>query len=342
MNSKEGNINFFDNLKGMIKKSFGNIFNTFGNDLTCEQNSREKEQKTEKKLDQKVDESLEQRIENKVNKIIILEELSELRKNIKIVEGKLTETLDLDIDENEKEKIILTLKDEAEELATIYCRSLQPNLSIINDDIEFDKLQIEKLLKNCDEQLLKINKYKKIKEETDQEIIHNIINENIKEQTKDIEQLRDNVKRVETKEKRANLIIEIHNFLNKTIDTGINLITLPNNKNQSLEVLINVIVLNNRLRNLRKIMRKENSKIEFIRYKDIVDSIKQDELTNSKTEELINDTLFQFKTLKQEFEMEFYYDMDRYSETNEIMIDFSSIEYEITSKRIELEELLNK
>ena len=263
MNSKEGNINFFDKLKGIIKKSFGNILNTFSDNLTVDEKKEEKEPIKEKQSEPKLDEPLEQRIENKVNKIIILEELSELRKNIKIVEGKLEETLELDIDETEKERIILTLKDEVEEFDTIYCRSIQPNLSIINDDIEFDKLQIEKLLKNCDEQLLKINKYKKVKEENDQEIIHNIINENIKEQTKDIDQLRDNVKRVETKEKRATLIIEIHNFLNKTIDTGINLITLPNNKNQSLEVLINVIVLNNRLRNLRKIMRKENSEIEL-------------------------------------------------------------------------------
>ena len=342
MNSKEGNINFFDKLKGIIKKSFGNILNTFSDNLTVDEKKEEKEPIKEKQSEPKLDEPLEQRIENKVNKIIILEELSELRKNIKIVEGKLEETLELDIDETEKERIILTLKDEVEEFDTIYCRSIQPNLSIINDDIEFDKLQIEKLLKKCDEQLLEVNKYKKSKEENEQEIIRNIINENIREQNNDIENLKDDVKKVESYNKRYTLIIAIHNFLNKTIDTGISPITIPNIKNQSLELLINVIVLNNRLRNLRKIIRKENSEIEFIKYKDIIDSIKENRLTNYKTEELINDTIYQLKNLKQEYEMEFYYDMDRYSEAAEIMIDFASIEYEITSKRIELEELLNK
>lgn len=334
MNNKKGNISFFDNLRGFIKKSFCNIFINLDSDLVNQQNN--------KKTGKEIKEPLEKRIENKVNKIIILEELSTLREKFNLIENRLKEILELNIDEYEKEKLVLALKSETEEMDTLYSSSIESNLSIIDENIEFDRLQITDLLKKCDKQLLEINKYKKIKEEDEQEIVYKIMNDNQKEQSNDIEQLKDSVKKVESNKKRSTLVIEIHNFLNKTIDIGINLIPTNISKNIHLGILVSVVVLNNRIRQLRKIMRKENSEIEVIKYKDIIEILKDNELIVEKTKELLVDSLYQLKNLKQEFEIEFYYDMDRYNETEDIMVDFASIEYEITSKKNELEELLNK
>lgn len=334
MNNKKGNISFFDNLRAFIKKSFCNIFINLDSDLVNQQNN--------KKTGQEIKEPLEKRIENKVNKIIISEELSTLRKKLNLIEDRLKEILELNIDEYEKEKLVLALKSETEEMDTLYYSYIEPNLSIIDENIEFDRLQITDLLKKCDKQLLEIHKYKEIKVEDEQEIVYKVINDNLKEQIKDIDKLKSNVKKVESKKKRSTLVIEIHNFLNKTIDIGINLIPINISKNIHLGVLVSVVVLNNRIRQLRKIMRKENSEIEVIKYKDIIEILKDNELIVEKTKELLVDSLYQLNTLKQEFEIEFYYDMDRYNETEDIMVDFASIEYEITSKKNELEELLNK
>ena len=190
----------------------------------------------------------------------------------------------------------------------------------------------------CDEELTNLNKYKSLELEEETEIIHAIIDENLKEQAKDIDSLRETVRNMEYSKKRYTLVHEIHKFLSKTIDIGYNLLPSAISKNKLVGILVTTVVLNNRVRNMRKIMRKENENIKFIKYKNIINELQEETKCISKARELLEDVLHQVETLKQEFLMEFYYDMDRYPETEDIMIEFASIEYEITSKKIELEE----
>ncbi len=361
MKDEKGNVkeleekkDVFGNIKTSVKKSFGALFNSFDSVF---KNSEKKEQVSEQsdKYEIKMTfeypgetevnyeytepvEPLEKRIEKNVNKIILLEELSKLRSNMSSIEERLIETANSELDNEEKEKIVLSLKDEMEELDEIYNETIEPNISIIEEDVEFEKLQISKLLQMCDEELTHLNKYKSLELEGEAEIIHAIIEENLKEQTKDIDSLRERVKAVEYSNKRYTLVTEIHNFLSKTIDIGYNLLPSSISQNKPIGVVVTTVVLNNRIRNMRKVMRKENEDIKFIKYNSLMSEIKDEKTCISKAEELLDDAAQQVDRLKQEFIMEFYYDMDRYEETEDIMVEFSSIEYEITSKKLELEE----
>lgn len=141
----------------------------------------------------------------------------------------------------------------------------------------------------------------------------------LEEQRKDIQFIKDEFNNTDVKNKRAVLITEIHNFLNKTINIDIDSLSLEDNMNKNLYA---TVILNNRLRSLRQILRKENKDISYYENVD-----------ESDIDVIINDAEHQIKMLKQEFIMEFYYDMDRYPESDDIMIEFSSIEYQIASKK---------
>lgn len=162
-------------------------------------------------------------------------------------------------------------------------------------------------------------------------IFNNRINENIKEQEQDIKILKENFNKATIIDKRAVLIKDINNYLNNTINTEIN--SIPLNDKQ-IEVLSSIIILNNRLRGIRKVISKENKDIQYV---DNLFEMDNPLVCLEKTKEIIKDSMKQIKNLKQEFIMGFYYDMDRYPETEDIMTAFSNIEYQITSKERELE-----
>ena len=161
-------------------------------------------------------------------------------------------------------------------------------------------------------------------------IFNNIINKNIKKQEQEIEILKENFNKAAITYKRAVLIKDINNYLNNVINTEINSTALDN---QQVEIISSVIILNNRLRGIRKIISKENKNIQYINNLFEIDNPL---ICLEKTKEIIKDSMKQIKKLKQEFIMEFYYDMDRYPETEELMTSFSNIEYQITSKEREL------
>lgn len=172
--------------------------------------------------------------------------------------------------------------------------------------------------------------------------LETIIDYNLNQQKEEIEHLKKLFNDTDIKNKRSVLVNGIHNFLSKTIN-----ICLESNenyicKNEFVSILGSIVILNNRLRNLRKIMRKENKNINYINYKDIVAEIQNQELCIDKIRELLDNSFSQLKNLKHDFVMEFYYDMDRYPETEDIMVNFMNIEYQITSKNIELDEMLKE
>lgn len=172
------------------------------------------------------------------------------------------------------------------------------------------------------------------------EQIENIIKDNLNQQKMEIEQLKNIFNDADIKNKRAVLVNGIHNFLSKTINVGLESFDVSICKNKFVSILGSIVILNNRLRNLRKIIRKENKSINYIYYNDIAIELQSQELCVDKIKEILDDSFVQLRNLKHDFTMEFYYDMDRYPETEDIMINFMNIEYQITSKSIELDEMI--
>ena len=303
--------------------------------------------------------NLEQQTFNKENEAedeFILGEVKIITNGINNARNNLNAIIESDEDIKEKRKDIINIKEEVQKLKGLYYESImqkKDELNKLSNITDIDLYSVRKspkemnlILQECDIQLSKIKKQNKnVRREdfninNELECIKTVIDENLKEQKNDIDELKKLFNRAEIKNKRPTLVTGIHNFLSKTMNIGLSLLPITICKNKFVGMLGSTIVLNNRLRNMRKIIRKENNNINYITYKTIEKEIKNQQLCIGKTKAVLEDSMHQLQSLKQEFIMEFYYDMDRYPEADDIMTEFASIEYQITSKNIELEEML--
>jgi len=287
----------------------------------------------------------------------MLTEFNEITTEISNFHTQLNTIIELEEKIEDKREKIIELKENIQSLKKQYNEKIMPKKEILKNNlliIEGDQYnlrnsskEISNLLQKCDSELSKIkkqrqetkindtteeNKVVKINEEID--FVKTIIEENLQEQSLEIDEIKDSFNQAEVKSKRSILITGIHNFLSKTIDLGLNLLPSVISENKFDGMLGSIVVLNNRLRSIRKIIRKENKDMEYITYENIK------EVSTDKTREMLEDLMHQLQSLKQEFIMEFYYDMDRYPESDDIMTEFTSIEYQITSKNSELDEMI--
>ena len=303
--------------------------------------------------------NLDQQIINEeIEEGFILEKVKMITNGINNAWNNLNTIIESNENIKDKRKEIINIKKEVQELKECYCESIAPKKNILNDSSAINQIdlynirknpkEMNRLLQQCDIELSKIKKENKricqenIEVNNELECIKTVIDEKLKEQKNDIDELKKSFNCAEVQNKRPTLVIGIHNFLSKTMNIGLNLLPITICKNKFVGMLGSIIVLNNRLRNMRKIIRKDNNNINYITYKNIEEEIKNQQLCIGKTKEILEDSLHQLQSLKQEFIMEFYYDMDRYKETEDIMTEFASIEYQITSKNIELEEMLKE
>lgn len=289
------------------------------------------------------------------NKFII-DEVKYITNEIDNTHQKLNKIIESDEDFRKKRKDIISVKEEVQSLKEHYYESITSKKNILNNlsditeidpyNIRINPKELNRILQQCDMELSKIKKEnKRMNQENfviDKQLekIRTVIDENLKEQKKDIDELKKLFNHAIAQNKRSILVTGIHNFLSKTMNIGLSLLPVAICKNKLVGMLGSTVVLNNRLRNMRKIIRKENNNINYIAYKTIEKEIKNEQLCIEKTKEVLEDSMHQLQSLKQEFIMEFYYDMDRYPEADDIMTEFASIEYQITSKNIELEEML--
>lgn len=304
--------------------------------------------------------------DNDIEKEIVCEEIEleshldavkSITVEINIFDNKLKRIIDSDKSLKNKREDILVLKGKIQDLKDTYYEKIVPNKELLkNIDTEIDPYnlhlspkEMNNLLQKCDIELSVIKKHskninetKKISGDNEFEQIKSIIEEKIEEQTNDIDELKKEFKDAEIQNKRSTLVTGIYNFLSKTINLDLNLLPYKICKNKFAGMLGSIVILNNRLRSMRKIIRKENNNINCITYKDILEKIKNTKLCIEETKKVLEDSSHQLESLKQEFIMEFYYDMDRYPESEDIMTAFSSIEYQITSKNNKLDDIIKE
>lgn len=204
-------------------------------------------------------------------------------------------------------------------------------------NLRYNGKYINYLLQKCDKELSKIKKEQKDRLNVSEEDINglkNSIDQNLKNQQMEINELKKKFNSVAIDKKRSIFITGINNFLVNTINLQISI--GPVCKNKYLKILESMVILNNRIRNMRKIIRKENDNIHYIKYDDLLGFIKTKTLCIQKLHNIIDDSFLQIENLKQEFILEFYYDLDRYHEGDNIMESFSNIEYQLKSRSMEL------
>lgn len=307
--------------------------------------------------------------ENNAEEAVLLG-IEEITKHVTVVKEKLEEIKTEEKEPEEKRQDLISLKAEVQDLKKQYVTfasendlSKNANLNELENidvyDLKHSPKQITALITACDKELSELKKQRRIyndknllptkKEKTESlEITKKDINrlkttieENLVEQQIDIEEIKNLFNEAEISKKRGTIVTGIHNFLSKTINIGFSLLPLSICKNKFVGMLGSTIVLNNRLRSMRKMIRKENQNIDYITYKKLLFSVQNEKMCIMKMQEVLNDSVLQLNSLKQEFIMEFYYDMDRYPEVENIMTEFSNIEYQLTSKEMELDKYSN-
>lgn len=286
-----------------------------------------------------------------------IESITEITEQMNEIKNELETVTSLSIDIDLKCEQIDQIKAKIHDLKKLYEQSIFPfkeqlkELDLTEIDIynlRYSDKQINNLLNQCDEELSKVKKQSSSITISDfisvneLEKIKNILADNLKEQESDVEEIKQSFKQANLMDKRATLVTGIHTFLSKTINVGINLLSTPICNDKLGSMMCSAVIINNRLRNVRKIIRKDNDGIVYITYQKVINDLKTKKLCVDKIGELLDDTMNQLENLKQEFIIEFYYDMDRYEVSEDIMTEFSSIEYQITSKNIELEGILKE
>lgn len=274
--------------------------------------------------------------------------------NINDVKNSLSKVSELD--DFDKKRELIELRSRVVNLKKQYlsfrdeCNAIGFKKIKVIDDIDpynlrYSASYITALISECENELSGIKRKKADKIDSvknDMNTIKNLINTNINEQDMDIDKIRVAFKNASMGKKRSSIVTGVHNFLTKTINIGMSLVPVAVCKNKAIGMLGSVVVLNNRIRSMRKMINKKNQNINDILYSDISSSIQTEKNCVLKTREMLNDAKMQLESLKQEFIMEFYYDMDRYLEANDIMLEFSDIMYQLSSREDALDEYENK
>lgn len=206
---------------------------------------------------------------------------------------------------------------------------------------EISKLKIKKEMEERKEK--KVVKIKKgFTELDDINLLNQSINENLEEQEKEIDKMKQLFKKADKMRKRGSLLRGVHRFLGTTITLAISILPLKLFKNKMVGIMGTGIVLNNRIRSMRKLINKQNNDINYITYKDVAHQINEQKACALSTEMILTDTLQQLNYLKTEFFFEFSFDLELYPEAKMIQKQFQAIEEEILRRNVELQDMLEE
>ena len=134
----------------------------------------------------------------------------------------------------------------------------------------------------------------------------------------------------------------IVNFLNNTVTLSNTMFPIVLFKNQLVGFLTSSILINNRIRTMRKVITSKNKNLSYIEYRDIIKKLdtKIGCLTNIQT--VLGDTLKQIEKLEYEIESEYQEDFDEYKETTDMYRKLDILKEQITPKKQEIDEMINK
>ena len=322
--------NMFSKIKDKLRFSFSKLFNKV-NDIELDKNEKiEKEDRidnTNNEIIEDKKEDIELNIEEEnefdINsKEIKLDSIDIFNNLYDILKGRLSNIENIEKKQRRSEiinikKCIIDLKKQYKTY-NFDCLKIDKNIDQ-NNFIRNDKA-LNKLLDDCNREL---NNLKRLKRTNLKKSINDYISDERKLHDLDINIIKDNFKKSSMSDKRMVLLDEVNNYLDNTISVKVNL-----NYDKKIKKLTKIIIINDRIRLIRKILNKKNKNIILLDNIELINKY----YSNDKTDilsEVINDTLIEIKNFKQEFEGEFYYDMDRYTSALNIMSIVNRLESEI-------------
>lgn len=173
-------------------------------------------------------------------------------------------------------------------------------------------------------------------------LVESSIEENLSNTHKEIDKLKTIVNLTSPKIRKKTFYSGIVNFLNNTVTLSNTMFPIVLFKNQLVGFLTSSILINNRIRTMRKVITSKNKNLSYIEYRDIIKKLdtKIGCLTNIQT--VLGDTLKQIEKLEYEIESEYQEDFDEYKETTDMYRKLDILKEQITPKKQEIDEMINK
>lgn len=173
-------------------------------------------------------------------------------------------------------------------------------------------------------------------------LVESSIEENLNNTHKEIDKLKTIVNLTSPKIRKKTFYSGIVNFLNNTVTLSNTMFPIVLFKNQLVGFLTSSILINNRIRTIRKVITSKNKNLSYIEYRDIIKKLdsKIGCLTNIQT--VLGDTLKQIEKLEYEIESEYQEDFEEYKETTDMYRKLDILKEQITPKKQEIDEMINK
>lgn len=173
-------------------------------------------------------------------------------------------------------------------------------------------------------------------------LVESSIEENLSNTHKEIDKLKTIVNLTSPKIRKKTFYSGIVNFLNNTVTLSNTMFPIVLFKNQLVGFLTSSILINNRIRTIRKVITSKNKNLSYIEYRDIIKKLdsKIGCLTNIQT--VLGDTLKQIEKLEYEIESEYQEDFQEYKETTDMYRKLDILKEQITPKKQEIDEMINK
>ena len=173
-------------------------------------------------------------------------------------------------------------------------------------------------------------------------LVESSIEENLSNTHKEIDKLKTIVNLTSPKIRKKTFYSGIVNSLNNTVTLSNTMFPIVLFKNQLVGFLTSSILINNRIRTMRKVITSKNKNLSYIEYRDIIKKLdtKIGCLTNIQT--VLGDTLKQIEKLEYEIESEYQEDFDEYKETTDMYRKLDILKEQITPKKQEIDEMINK
>lgn len=173
-------------------------------------------------------------------------------------------------------------------------------------------------------------------------LIESSISENLVNTHKEIDKLKNIVNLTNPKIRKKTFYSGIEDFFKTTVNLSASMFPIVLFKNQLVGFLTSSILINNRIRTVRKVITNKNKNLNYIEYRDIIKKIdsKKGCLTNIQT--VLGDTLKQIEKLEFEIENEFNEDFDSYKEIVNMYKNLDLLKEQIIPKKEEIDEMLSK
>lgn len=213
---------------------------------------------------------------------------------------------------------------------------LLDNWKNLNDKIKC----VDELKETEKEQVVKEEKKKKSDYKLsvgDIHLIDSSIKENLSNTHKEIDKLKKIVDYTNPKIRKRTFYGGILDFLKNTLEITVSMFPIVLFKNQLVGYLTSTILINNKIRTLRKVICSKNKSMAYIEYRDIIKKLETKQGCLENTKIVLSDTLSQIEKLEYEIEQEYKDDFDTYPQIIDIYRQLDNIRNQIVPKKEEIE-----